>query len=752
MRWLFTITIFVGAALLFLVQPMVAKLLLPSFGGSSFVWNTAMMFFQGTLLAGYAYAHLIGRGPARWWKTGLHALVLGVAIVSLPIAMPAAWVPMAEGSPMGPLLKALVLMAALPAAVMATTGPLIQAWYSRTGAADAKDPYFLYTASNAGSLVGLLGYPFVVERLIPLSEQGRVWTGAYVVYALLAITCGVVAAARGRGHMRGGAASAAAQTPAVAALVSWKDRGLWLLLAFAPSSLTLGATQYISTDVGSFPLLWILPLTAYIVSFMIAFSMRGGGVVAVCAQTIPVAAVLVGGTVMIGPGVRWVSDNLALMLALHVGLVLVGSIGVHAKLFAARPAAAHLTEFYLLIAVGGVAGGAFNALLAPVVFTRVWEYPLAIALVCVLGARGLGVPGVRWLRATSDRRWWRVALDVVLPLLVFLLGGLCLIVGDQLQLPKDFEGPMLRVVVPVLACLMLVGRPLRVGLGVLALFVVADRNQYFFAHVLHRVRTYYGVHMVFREPQVRQRTLSHGTTRHTVQSDVPEFASMPQAYYHPTSPIGWVFDWLEQRERPLSVALVGMGGGALAAYSREGDVHTFYEIDPEVRRIATNPALFTYVPDAKGRIEIVMGDARQRLGSAPDAAYDLIVLDAFSADSIPTHLVTVEAFATYLAKLRPDGLIAVHISNRFFELNKPLVPLAIELDLEALVWYDNQVTPGQAAQGKEASMWMLMGRKGWGVQAGVQPGSWRVPPPPGPGDRAWTDDFTNPLSALHAWW
>ncbi len=758
MRWLFTITIFVGAALLFLVQPMVAKLLLPSFGGSSFVWNTAMMFFQATLLAGYTYAHLIGRGPARWWKTGLHALVLGVALVSLPIAMPAAWAPMADGSPMWPLLKALALMAALPAVVMATTGPLIQAWYSRTGAADAKDPYFLYAASNAGSLVGLLGYPFVVERLIPLSAQGRAWALAYGFYAILAIACGVVAAAWGRGVAAGngssptGIAGAGASEVGPAARVSWTDRGVWLLLAFAPSSLTLGATQYISTDVGSFPLLWILPLTAYIVSFMVAFSARGQGVAALCARALPVLAVLVGGAVLLGGAVRSVSDNLALMLVLHVGLVLAGSTAAHAKLFARRPAPAHLTEFYLLIAVGGVLGGGFNAMLAPAVFSRVWEYPLAIMLVCALGARGLGVPGVRFLRATSDWRWWRVGLDVALPVGLFFLGGLCLVLATELQLPPDFERPMLRVAVPMLACLMLVGRPVRLGLGVLALFAVADRNQSFFADVLHRARTYYGVHLVFREPQVQQRALAHGTTRHTVQSDIPEFAAVPQAYYHPSSPIGWVFEWMEQRPGALSVALVGMGGGALAAYSRAGDVYTFYEIDPEVRRIATDPALFTYVPDAKGRIDIVMGDARQRLGDAPDAAYDLIVLDAFSADSIPTHLMTIEAFRMYLSKLRPDGVIAVHISNRFFELDKPLNALARDLSLDALFWHDNRVTAGQAAQGKSQSTWMLMARHGRGVKPDVQPGLWRVLPEPRPGQRAWTDDFTNPLSALHAWW
>ncbi len=762
MKWLFSITIFLGAALLFLVQPMVAKLMLPVFGGSSLVWNTCMVFFQGTLLIGYAYAHLIaGRtsGPPRagTWNAArllIHALVLGAPVLSLPLVLPAGFVPATGVQPVWPLLGALAGMALLPAAVMATTGPLVQAWYSRTSASDAHDPYFLYSASNAGSLVGLLGYPFAVERLIPLSQQGRAWAGAYAVYAVLALVCGGIAVVRSHTEPDASCGTPAGRSSVVkqGSGPGWRDRVWWVALAFGPSSLTLGATQYISTDVGSFPLLWTLPLTAYIASFMVSFSVRGRVVARLSCLALPPLAVLVAGAVMVATTVAAVSNALLLILGLHVGLVLLGSIAAHSRLYEKRPPATHLTEFYLLIAVGGVLGGAFNALLSPLVFSAVWEYPIAIAMVLALGARGLTVPGVRFLRASDGTSWWRTGLDAALPVLLFLLCGLCFAIGRVYQLPTDFERPMLEVGVPILACLFFVNRPLRLGLGVLALFVAAERSHWAFVDVLHRSRTYYGVHVVNREASLMLRTLSHGTTKHTVQSERPALEMVPQAYYHPSGPIGQVFAALHRHPGSLNVGLVGMGGGALAAYSRAGDRFAFYEIDPEVRRIATDPRLFTYVPKARGTIDVVMGDARLSLRGARDGEFDMIVLDAFSADAVPTHLLTREAFDLYRIKLKPGGIIAIHISNRFFTLTTPLGALARDTGLHTMFWRDAAVSPDQAAGGKILSVWMAVSERYESLEPCFQPGQWSEVHAARSDSEAWTDDFTNPLSALHSWW
>ncbi len=752
MRWLFSITAFVGAALLFLLQPMVAKLLLPTFGGSSLVWNTCMVFFQSTLLAGYAYAHLLGRRVRGWRSLAAHAVVLGLPVLTLPVALPAGFVPDLLSGPVWPLLRVLVVVAVLPAVAMATTGPLMQAWYSRTGTRDAANPYFLYVASNAGSLVGLLGYPFVVEQVIPLSAQGWAWACGYGVYAALAIACGavsVVTAGGGDGRPEPVKLSGPAGRPVVAG-PTWRDRAAWVVLAFGPSSLTLGATQYISTDVGSFPLLWVLPLTAYIVSFMVAFSERGARLTGASRVGLPFVAVACAGAVMVGTTLPWVSDNLAVLVGLHVGLVLLGSVAVHARLYERRPPAAHLTEYYLLIAVGGVLGGVFNALVAPMAFSAVWEYPCALALVLALGAKGVSVPGLRFLRAGGERTWWRIGLDVVLPIGLFFLCALGFAIGTIYRPPSEFERPMLEVGVPMLACLFFINRPLRLGLGVLALFVAAERSHWAFVEVLYRARTYYGVHIVHRERARMQRTLTHGTTLHTVQSDRPELERVAQAYYHPSSPIGQWFTRVGERPEALNVALVGMGGGAIAAYSRAGDRFVFYEIDPEVRRIATDPRLFTYVPKARGTIDVVMGDARLSLRDARDGEYDAIVLDAFSADSVPTHLLTREAFDLYRRKIKPGGVIAAHVSNRFFLLSRPLNALARDTGLYRLYWRDADVSEEQAATGKFVSVWMLLSERRESLLPFVRPGAWIEVTEVSDDDRAWTDDFTNPLSALHA--
>lgn len=707
---LFSLAIFLGAGLLFLIQPMVGKLVLPRLGGSPATWNTCMVFFQAALLIGYAYAHGVQRWRSRVGQVALHAVVLGLPLLVLPIAVPAGWRPPAEGEPAWALLGLLAMVALLPVAVLATTGPLMQAWYSRSGAARSADPYFLYAASNAGSFLGLLAYPFVLEPSLGLAQQGRVWTIGYGAYAILALTCGVAMA-------RSGVAAAhpsEATAPELRTDVSWRDRLWWLACSMAPSCLLLGATQYIATDVGSAPLLWVLPLGLYLLTFVLAFGRIGARLARPATWLFLPLGIAVGLSASIQ-----IAFSVPALLGLHLSALLAGCLAAHTALAARRPGSDRLTEFYLIVALGGVLGGALNALVAPLVFSRVWEYPIALAAVVFVAA---------WPATVAERpirRW-----------------GLAALVGAA-------------------GAWGLVGRG---GEGV----------------ELHRERTFFGVHVVEEVHGIRvgqgpndvldlnYRLLKHGTTRHGAQVTAPDLARFPSAYYHPTGPIGSVmrigqdeayFEGVRNAlvaagepapSRPdlTRVALVGMGVGAMAAYSRAGDEYTFFEIDPAVVRIASDPTLFTYLSQAKGRIETVLGDGRLTMAQQPDGRFGLIVLDAFSSDAIPAHLLTAEAFEMYGRKLAPGGIIAVHISNRHLDLRPVMASVAEAQGYFAIVWPDNLISPAAIRQMKTQSIWVAMARRVEDLRALDQPGTWTPLEPPPAGFRLWTDDYSNMLDVL----
>lgn len=686
MAFLFGAAAFLGAALLFLVEPMLAKLVLPSFGGSPMVWNTATLFFQVMLLAGYAYVHLSTRWLGGRRQPLLHLALLVAPVLVLPVALPVDAAPPSDGQPALWLLRVLLLAAGLPFALLATIGPMLQRWFASTSHPRAADPYFLFAASNAGSMVGLLGYPFVVEPSIGLGRQLLAWSWAYVGVTVLVGACGVVAlrAARRTVDDRVPDVAPTADEP-----VGWTTRLAWVALAFLPSSLMLGVTTHVTTDIASVPLFWTVPLAVYLATFVVAFgrTTRRAPRVAprvAAALCVPVLADVLGAW---RPAV-WVSIALDLALLAAVGLA------AHGRLAAARPAVSRLTGFYLLVSLGGAFGGLLNGLAAPVLLDRPLEFPVAVALVPLLALGGA--------RARLPRRWTR------------LLGrgaprrGLLAAAARQ---------PLAAVSVLLLTAL--------------ALQTTAP------AGVLRRERTYFGSYRVSQEGD--RRVLAHGTTVHGLEVLTGSWARQPTTYYASGGPIGAVMSAYRGSGVLDRVAVVGLGAGTLAAYGRAGQLIDFYEIDPVVADLARSE--FGYLRRSGADVRIVLGDARLSLAQGSGGPYGLIVLDAFSSDAIPVHLLTVEAMRDYLQRLEPDGLLAVHVSNRHLDLAPVLAAVGRSLGLQGLVRSDATARPPAYP-----STWVVLGRTREDLALLRNRGGWAPVRPEG--TRPWTDDYSSLVQVL----
>jgi hypothetical protein len=759
MTWLFSVTILLGAALLFTVQPMIGKMVLPRLGGAPAVWTACMLFFQATLLAGYLYAHALsklrGSTLGRWWQVGVHAVALLLPVLVLPMALPAGWAPAAAGaSPTIELLKQLALSVALPVVMVSTTGPLLQRWFSLSGARGAGDPYFLFVASNLGSFAGLLAYPFVIEPFLDVREQSRVWAVGFGVYALLVLACGVAmvrGGARGEAGSANGNAAARSEAEAGSTIerrpVTWGRRLLWLALAAVPTSLMLGTTQHLSTDVAAAPLLWVVPLALYLLTFVVAFSSwrlptvwLGRGFV--------LAVLALGGMAawkILGTG----KAPIQVEIGLNLVVMFVGALVLHARLAQDRPEPSRLTEFYLVIAAGGVVGGLFNALLAPVMFSGVLEYPVAMAAAALMRPGTPRVPPAGW------RRWASAGLTALWPLLV-LSGGL-LAIAMVLDMRSARAGSIsldeasVVVVATVIGLTLLAWRSrVRLGLSIMAVFLVIDIAPYLTGGVWYRSRTFFGVHRVSEvNVPLRMRVLYHGTTTHGAQGVTPnrELDPTPLTYYDPNGPVGHLLRALESDPRRSRVAVVGLGTGSVAAYARPGDQMTFFEIDPAVVSIALDPRLFSFMNRAGKAAEVVLGDARLTLASRPDSSLGVLFLDAFSSDAVPAHLISREALAMYFRKLAPGGVAMVHISNRMLDLEPVLAAGAAAEGLVAMEWFDEG--SADRSDGHYPSQWVLLARRSEDLATVLRaPGAGWGPIAGRPGFRAWTDEYSNLLSII----
>jgi spermidine synthase len=730
---LFALTLFTSAALLFFVQPLVARLLLPRLGGTPAVWNTCLVFFQALLLAGYLYAHLMTTFLALRWQVVLHAAVLLGPLAVLPIGV-ADWQAPAQGSPIPTLLALLAVSVGLPFFVVSTTAPLVQAWFARGGTVEGRDPYFLYAASNLGSLGTLMAYPLVIEQALPLQAQGVAWTGLYVVLIVLVIGCGA------------SVWNAASGTPSLTLRVSVPEavtnttRLRWVALAAVPASLLLSVTHHLTADIAAMPLLWVIPLALYLGSFVLVFARRQLVPPAAAARTMPLVVIA-----LVLLLVSEATHPVWLVMLVHLATFAVICVVCHGELARTRPPPASLTEFYLWLSVGGVLGGLATALIAPLVFRSLAEYPLALVAACLL--RPAPPPKqpqpAKGVATKSGSSLSPARLDVLVPLGLGVATLALVTAADY----RGLSGPAGLAVAlggPLVACYLCLFRPVRFGLAIGALLLAAQFRTGVHGQVLHAERSFFGIHRVTRDATGRSVQLVHGSTVHGVQR---ERQSEPLTYYHRRGPIGQVFELPQlARERP-PVAVVGLGAGSLASYVSTGQSIDFYEIDPVVVRIAEDPRFFTYLQDCPGQRRTIVGDARLKLAESASGRYGLVVIDAFSSDAVPLHLMTREALALYLDKLAPGGVIACNVSSRYVELRPVLADLARDRTLVCLSRADLDVSAVDSAAGKSPSIWVILARREEDIAPLADDWQWeRLPGRPTAA--VWTDDYANVLSAL----
>lgn len=733
-RWLFVLTILVGSFLLFQVQPMVARMVLPKLGGAPAVWNSAMLVYQALLLGGYAYAHWLGRFAVRR-QAIIHLVLFVVAALWLPIGI-------AQIAPPGPGQEALwvplLLLASIGPVffVVSAQAPLMQRWF----AADTRagDPYYLYAASNLGSFAGLISYPALVEPALPLAAQSWGWTAGYALLVLL-----VAATAAARWHGRAEAHETAGVT---AEPRPTKRRQFhWLLIAAVPSGLMLSTTTHLTTDIVAMPLLWVLPLGLYLLSFVIAFSTldRLPQIITFIA---PAVLLAVGGLALLSSG----GGSMMIALASLFMLFIVAT-ALHGYLYHLRPAPQHLTLFYLIMSAGGVLGGLFAALFAPLLFDWVYEHPLLVLAAAALLPLPALLPWDKWLRLSPISARIAVAMLVAVAALaswrmVGSWGGV-------------LEGSTAAWGAAIFAIGLLVIGWRWAFVTVLALLMIGiggwDTVQESFTGA--RVRSYFGVYTVTDYSAQRQRRLAHGTTLHGLQRTDLAHRREPTTYYGPKSGVGLALGRADALAGPdAAIGIVGLGAGTLACYRQPGQQWTIFEIDPVMVDIARDPAKFTFLSDCAGDTPIVIGDARLQIAQQPAGRFDILVIDAFSSDAIPLHLLTKEAIGIYQRALKPDGILLIHISNRFFGLEPVLAAEARARGWSSAIRMDPGPI-GDEINDLTGSNWVALTATAPRMQqltGGMRPradaaadGAW-VPLQARAGFDRWTDDYASTLPVL----
>jgi hypothetical protein len=715
----YLVAIFLGAGLVFSVQPMFAKMVLPIVGGSASVWNVALVFFQGALLAGYAYAHCLQKLPLQGQLAG-HLTALALAGLFLPMAAAAGFESPPESGQALWLIGLFTASVGAPFMVISATAPLLQAWFSRTGRKDAADPYFLYAASNAGSLLALVAYPLALEPFLGTETQSTLWAAGYIGLGVLITACGLLTLSLQR---RVVSPTASRPQAAASAKPSWSQRGLWTLYAFAPSMLLVAASTHIATDVASAPLLWVAPLALYLLAFIMAFMKRP--------LIVPRFALLfhlvltVSALILSWTYVQWTSLLTITLLALFFGVLVCCQ-----ELYRRRPEASGLTEFYMWMSVGGVLGGAFAALAAPVLFNTIAEYPLALAL--TLALRPWGAPTAKILL--------RVALVAAV------------VAGALVAVPRMMDMPIMPVLVFVgmgamVAAMVCVQRhPFALAACALAVFGIGD--VFTNAGNLLSERGFYGVISVSNTADGTFRLLTHGTTVHGVQRLDPGRSQEPGAYYGPLTPIGQTFTAMGQAGRLNTVVAVGLGVGAISCYATPEQRWKFFEIDPLVVDVARNPDYFTLLSRCAPQAEIIIGDGRLLLQEEPQDSVDLLLVDAFSSDAVPTHLLTLEAMRLYLSRISESGIAVIHISNRNLALSDVVGRTARAAG--AIV---AEQTFSNAANVVGTERWanlpaqaVVIARDREALAPLLAEGRWRLMDPSD--RRVWTDDYSSILEPL----
>jgi hypothetical protein len=728
MTGLFAAAIFLSSALLFWLEPLFGKMVLPLLGGAPPVWNACIVFYQMLLVVGYAWAHAARNLGSRRHMMA-HLAFSAAALAVLPVAVPRMLLPPSVEHPLAWMFAALGLGVGLPFVVIAANGPLLQRAYARVRPAEQRDPYFLYAASNLGSAAALLLYPLLFERSMTLHEQTSLWRSAYVGLVIVLAACAAFMLRPAR-----------EPRPTLAIPgddISWRRRFRWLALAAIPSSLMLGVTSYISAEIAPVPLIWILPLALYLVTLVAAFGAtdrlsRWIRIVfsgAVTPRAFLPTAVVVGVAAALGISiwVRW-GARPAVVVS-HLLLFTLAALICHVRLAANRPPAARLTEYYLWLAVGGGVGGAFNSLVGPLVFTSVLEYPLALAaVVMVLPPRDPYDDAF-----TRADVLWPLGIGLATAAVPFALGV------SGLALPFS---PRLLLGVPALAALGFSGRPIRFGGALVAIIAASATYPSEIGSIEYATRNFFSVHRVLRDDQHGFRWLTNGVTVHGGQRVADSVTPYPLTYYAPTGPAGDAFRLIGRPRQEIGV--IGLGAGAMMYYGVTGQRWTFFEIDPAVTTIAVNPRLFTYLARAKAPYRVIEGDARLSL-EHDTTRFDILVLDAFASDAVPVHLLTREAIRLYESRLKAGGIVLMHISNRFYDLGPLVGAMARDAGLFALQRHDADPDDMEVT-GKFGSHWVVLARAAADVEPLRRAAGWE---PLAISDlRPWTDDYSSVLPLL----
>ncbi|VVT03677.1 fused MFS/spermidine synthase [Erythrobacter sp. EC-HK427] len=726
-RWLFTLTILAGSFLLFLVQPMVARMALPRLGGAPNVWNSAMLVYQALLLGGYAYAHWIGRFPLKT-QGMIHIGVLLLGGLTLPLAladitapMPgweALWVPYMFLLTVGPAFFAVSAQA-----------PLIQRWFAAHPAAG--NPYPLYAASNLGSFAGLLAYPLLAEPLLSIGQQSLYWAIGYAL--LIAFVVSSVWARRDARAEDTATPEPLEDIQDTGERSGWKTVLLWLALSAVPSGLMLSTTTFLTTDIMAMPLLWVIPLGLYLLSFSIAFAEKrhiAGFFVLIA----PVVLLVDGSVAMFTAG----RANL-LAAAASIMLLFVTAVALHSRLYEHRPPARELTRFYLVMSAGGALGGVFTALIAPVLFDWTWEHPLLVLAAAALLPLG---PWERWIGSRFANP--RLALIV-------LGGGVLLVFNFAFQIYQSAltdavltAGQWAALLAVLLVSVVFAAKRWSFVAGTAALLLalggVANLQT---SMEGARERSYFGIYSL-RDEEDGDRKLMHGTTIHGVQRAGEEAATEPTAYYGRTSGVGRTLLQADAMFGPEArVGVVGLGVGTLACYKQPQQDWTFFEIDPEVLAYSER-GQFTYLSRCAPDSPTIIGDARIELEAMEADRFDILVIDAFSSDAIPLHLLTAEALDIYLRAMSEDGLLVMHISNNYIRLEPVIARLAESRRLTVRLLADGMDRERELF----ASNWVVMARDPARLASLEAEGDWReLAEPEGP---VWTDDYASILPYL-AW-
>ncbi len=665
------LTIFLSAFLLFQVQPLIGKMILPWFGGSAAIWTTCMLFFQLVLLLGYFYSHWVTRylSPSR--QSVVHGGLLLVSLLLIPISPSLDWKPLGAENPTLRILGLLTVSIGLPYFVLSTTGPLLQAWFARERS--GRVPYRLFALSNFGSMLALLAYPVAVEPIFPTLWQSYLWSGLYACFVL---ACALLAWRGRKGTV------IAPQAPHEGPSPRWTDKLLWAALAACPSILMVADTSFLTTNIAPIPLIWVAPLALYLLSFILSFERSGWYQRKVF---LPLFVIGLGALAWL-PTLGITEIPLYASMGINLTAFFVACMVCHGELARLQPHPSHLTGYYLMLAVGGVVGGFFVGVIAPYWFNSHYELSIGIVLTGLVAAIAIIPKAAYW---APQGRSAAIGFSAVV-----LLALAWVRVDDHLNQTRGAE--------------------------------VTARN-------------FYGSLQVFNNVEGAYRTMIHGQIIHGRQNTVPGKLDEPTTYYSPEGGAGKAMQ-IKAAQGPLRVGVIGLGVGTLVSYGRKQDYFRLYDIDPLVIDIAQKN--FSFLARTPATTEIILGDARLQLEREPAQQFDVLLVDAFSGDSVPIHLLTYEAFAQYFRHLKPGGVLAVHITNRFLDL-RPVVKTAANRFAKEVRMVDSNAIDGTLVL---RSNWALISSDAAFFRSPQLAGA--TPIPDRPGFQPWKDDYSSIFSIL----